>query len=169
MLVFRAILAKFYEPLLVLLAIVIGLLLLFLSSTLVANSLNKKDAQHWKQEYNTLVEQNKSAILQAEVMRLTKEREWADQITKATEVYHEKIKLLESDNVLAVNNANRLSEQLDEANKRLANAPRATILDYTSTTSDVLRACVQEYRSMAALAQKHALDAQRLRASCPTS
>lgn len=169
MLVLRAFLAKFYEPLIALLIGLIALLLFFLSTSLIATSMYKAEASKWKSDYKTLIEQNKTAILQAEVNKMTKEREWAEQLKQATEVYHEKIKILELDNKYALDNANRLSEQLDEANKRLATASRAPILNYTDTASDVLRNCVQEYRGMAELAQKHALDAQRLRASCPTS
>lgn len=168
MLILRAFLAKFYEPLILLLLGFIGLILFFLSASLISNALNKKEATYWKSEYTTVVEQNKSALLAAEVKRLTQERVWADQIKQATEVYHEKIKILELDNGLAVNNSNRLSDELDEARKRLANAPHATAINFADTASDVLRKCVQEYRGMAELAQKHAIDAERLRASCPS-
>lgn len=169
MLVLRAFLAKVYEPLIVLLLGVIGLLLLFLTSSLIATNLYKGQATEWEGKYDLLIEQNKSAVLQADIDRLNLERKWADQLNKATEVYNAKIKILESDNRFAVDTTNRLSNELDEARKRLANAPRATILDYTDTASDVLRNCVKEYRGMAELAQKHALDAERLRASCPTN
>lgn len=56
----------------------------------------------------------------------------------------------------------RLRNQLNASRSALAQSTPASIINYTDTLSIVFEQCVREYLDMAAKADGHALDAQRL-------
>jgi hypothetical protein len=50
---------------------------------------------------------------------------------------------------------------------RMSTAPRETIIKYVNTSSDILKECIAEYRTLAEAAYGHAVDAGRLRDGWP--
>lgn len=102
------------------------------------------------------------AIDQAQIEKATIMQTWSD---KYIEVEQNAIKKIQDANAAARSAdvaASGLSKQLSEANKRLSTASHQTIIEYTITNSELLEACTAEYRSMAEVADGHAIDVERL-------
>lgn len=107
------------------------------------------------------------AIAKANTDKATIEKTWSD---KYIEVEQNAIKKIQDANAAARSAdlaASGLSKQLSEANKRLSTAPKETIIEYTITNSELLEVCTAEYRSMAAKADGHAIDVERLSEAWP--
>ncbi len=107
------------------------------------------------------------AIDQAQKEKATIMQTWS---AKTIEVEQNGIKKIQDANAAARDAdlaAMGLSKQLSEANKRLSNAPKETIVEYTITNSELLEACTAEYRGMAEKADGHAIDSMRLSESWP--
>ncbi|HEB4103122.1 TPA: hypothetical protein RZ067_003313 [Acinetobacter baumannii] len=92
---------------------------------------------------------------------------WRNQMQIAKEDYEKKVKALELSNVTLAANAERLSVALSEAKRKYANASEAARAEYTDTLNTVFDQCVSEYRRMAQIADKHAIDAERLSKAWP--
>lgn len=112
------------------------------------------------------------AILQALTERAkaeaaAKEKQWSEQLLKAEQNYNVKIKQVMADATRAKSVANSLSKQLDTAKSRMPTAPKETIIKYVNTSSDILKECVAEYRTMAEAADGHAVDVERLKDGWP--
>ena len=104
----------------------------------------------------------KDAIDQAQEEKATIMQTWSD---KYIEVEQNAIKKIQDANAAARSAdvaASGLSKQLSEANKRLSTASHQTIIEYTITGNKLLEACTAEYRSMAEVADGHAIDVERL-------
>ena len=102
------------------------------------------------------------AIDQAQTEKATIMQTWSD---KYIEVEQNAIKKIQDANAAARSAdvaASGLSKQLSEANKRLSKASHQTIIEYTITGNKLLEACTAEYRSMAEVADGHAIDVERL-------
>ena len=115
-----------------------------------------------QQEVDKAVKPYQDAITNAKEQKVITEKAWSD---KYIEVEQNAIKKIQDANAAARSAdlaASGLSKQLSEANKRLSTAPRQTIIEYTITNSELLEVCTAEYRSMAEIADGHAIDAMRL-------
>jgi hypothetical protein len=164
----QAFLAKFYETVIITLAV-------FLLLAITALGIQSWRVNHFKSEftlldakYKTEVAEAKALAEQAKAFAALKEKQWSEQQLKAEQNYNAKIKQIESDSRLASASADSLSKQLKVANGRLSSASKATIVEYVDTSSDILEKCITEYRTVAEKADGHAADAERLREAWPS-
>ncbi|MFW1665765.1 hypothetical protein [Acinetobacter ursingii] len=161
-----AVLGKFYKY------IILGLLLFIFGYVLYANSLAGKlaNAEHVKDKaVADAVKPYQDAIDQAKVEKSTIMQAWS---AKIIEVEQNAIKQIQAANIDARNaqfSANSMSKQLSEANKRMSSASKQTIINYTTTNSELLESCTAEYRLMAEKADGHAIDAERLSSAWPSN
>ena len=165
----QAFLAKFYETVIIAMAV-------FLLLAITALGIQSWRVNHFKSEYTLLnakykteVAEAKALAEQAKTSAALKEKQWSEQQLKAEQNYNAKIKQIESDADLAQSNADSLSKQLKIATSRLPSATKETIVEYTNTNSDILENCITEYRTVAEKADGHAADAERLRDAWPTN
>ncbi|WP_427927820.1 efflux RND transporter periplasmic adaptor subunit [Acinetobacter guillouiae] len=164
----QAFLAKFYETVIIVLAV-------FLLLTITALGIQSWRVYHFKSEYTLLnakykteVAEAKALAEQAKASAALKEKQWSEQQLKAEQNYNAKIKQIKSDADIAQSSANSLSKQLKVANSRLPRATKETIVEYTIANSDILENCITEYRTVAEKADGHAADAERLREAWPS-
>lgn len=85
---------------------------------------------------------------------------WRNQMQIAKEDYEKKIKALELPNVTLT--TERMPVALSETKRKYANVSEVARAEYTDTLNIVFEQCVGEYRRMAQIADKHAIDAERL-------
>lgn len=165
----QAFLAKFYETVIITLAV-------FLLLAITALGIQSWRINHYKSEftlldakYKTEVAEAKALAEQAKASAAIKEKQWSEQQLKAEQNYNAKIKQIKSDADIAQSSANSLSKQLKIANSRLSSASKETIVEYTIANSDILENCITEYRTVAEKADGHAADAERLIEAWPTN
>lgn len=142
-------------------ALIIILLICCLFQSCQVNQLSGQ-TKTLKQQHADYMTQQQLAAEKAKVQAAQQERRWAEQITKAEQNYHAKIKQIQSDADSTRSSADSLSKQLASAKQRLSTASRETVIEYSITGSDLLEACTAEYRFMAQKAEEHAADAERL-------
>ena len=164
----QAFLAKFYETVIIVLAV-------FLLLAITALGIQSWRVNHFKSEftlldakYKTEVAEAKALAEQAKASAAIKEKQWSEQQLKAEQNYNAKIKQIKSDADLAQSSADSLSKQLKIAGSRLSSASKETIVEYTIANSDILENCITEYRTVAEKADGHAADAERLREAWPS-
>ena len=164
----QAFLAKFYETVIIVLAV-------FLLLTITALGIQSWRVYHFKSEYTLLnakykteVAEAKALAEQAKTSAALKEKQWSEQQLKAEQNYNAKIKQIESDADIAQSSADSLSKQLKIAGSRLSSSSKETIVEYTIANSDILENCIAEYRTVAEKADGHAADAERLREAWPS-
>ena len=164
----QAFLAKFYETVIITLAV-------FLLLAITALGIQSWRINHYKSEftlldakYKTEVAEAKALAEQAKASAAIKEKQWSEQQLKAEQNYNAKIKQIKSDADIAQSSANSLSKQLKIAGSRLSSASKETIVEYTIANSDILENCITEYRTVAEKADGHAADAERLRDAWPS-
>ncbi|MFW1982616.1 hypothetical protein ACG94M_04700 [Acinetobacter guillouiae] len=164
----QAFLAKFYETVIIAMAV-------FLLLAITALGVQSWRVNHFKSEYTLLYAKYKTEVAEAKVLAeqakasaALKEKQWSEQQLKAEQNYNAKIKEIESDADLAQSNADSLSKQLKIAGSRLSSASKETIVEYTIANSDILENCITEYRTVAEKADGHAADAERLIESWPS-
>lgn len=158
----QAFLAKFYETVIIVLAV-------FLLLIITALGIQSWRLNHFKSEYTLLnarykteVAEAKALAEQAKASAVLKEKQWSEQQLKAEQNYNAKIKQIKSDADLAQSNVDSLSKQLKIASSRLSSATKETIIEYTNSNSDILQNCITEYRTVAEKADGHAADAEKL-------
>lgn len=166
--VMQAFLAKFYETVIITLAV-------FLLLAITALGVQSWRVNHFKSEYTLLnakykteVAEAKALAEQAKASAAIKEKQWSEQQLKAEQNYNAKIKQIKSDSRLASASVDSLSKQLKVANGRLSSASKETIVEYTNTSSDILENCITEYRTVAEKADGHAADAEKLIETWPS-
>ena len=164
----QAFLAKFYETVIIAMAV-------FLLLAITALGIQSWRVNHFKSEYTLLnakykteVAEAKALAEQAKASAVLKEKRWSEQQLKAEQNYNAKIKQIKSDADLAQSSADSLSKQLKIAGSRLSSASKETIVEYTIANSDILENCITEYRTVAEKADGHAADAERLRDAWPS-
>ena len=164
----QALLAKFYETVIIVLAV-------FLLLAITALGIQSWRVYHFKSEYTLLDAKYKTEVAEAKALAeqakasvALKEKQWSEQKLKAEQNYNAKIKQIESDSRLANASANSLSKQLKIASSRLPSASKETIIEYANTNSDILENCITEYQEVAKAADGHATDAERLREEWPS-
>ncbi|MFW1853100.1 hypothetical protein ACG9XR_21365 [Acinetobacter guillouiae] len=164
----QAFLAKFYETVIIVMAV-------FLLLAVSAFGIQSWRVNNFKSEYTLLnakykteVAEAKALAEQAKASAALKEKQWSEQQLKAEQNYNAKIKQIESDADLAQSNANSLSKQLKIASNRLSNASKETIIEYSTANSDILENCITEYRTVAEKADGHAADAEKLIEAWPS-
>lgn len=133
------------------------LLSLLLSIAIVAlvieiDGQDQKIKQEQKAHLEYVAEQELAAVQQANV--------WKDRIIKAEREFSEKAKALERERTILADDVDRLHEQLDKASVRYVTASNESKLEYTNTLRNVFEKCVNEYRTLATLADGHANDAR---------
>lgn len=160
-------LAKFYETVIIILAV-------FLLLAISALGVQSWRVNHFKSEYALLNAKYKTEVAearalaeQAKASAALKEKQWSEQQLEAEQNYNVKIKQIKSDADLAQSNADSLSKQLKIASNRLSSASTKTIIEYVNTNSDILENCITEYRTVAEKADGHAADAERLSEAWP--
>ena len=159
-----ALLGKFYKY------IILALMVFIFGYVFYANSLAGKLADSEKVKTKAVADAIKpyqDAIDQAQEEKATIMQTWS---AKIIEVEQNAIKQIQAANIDARNaklSADSMSKQLSEANKRLSNAPKQTIINYTITNSELLESCTAEYRSLAEKADGHAIDVERLSEAWP--
>ena len=164
----QAFLAKFYETVIIAMAV-------FLLLAITVIGIQSWRVNHFKSEYTLLnakykteVAEAKALAEQAKASAVLKEKRWSEQQLKAEQNYNAKIKQIESDADIAQSSADSLSKQLKIAGSRLSSASKETIVEYTIANSDILENCITEYRTVAEKADGHAADAERLREAWPS-
>ena len=164
----QAFLAKFYETVIIVLAV-------FLLLAITALGIQSWRVYHFKSEYTLLDAKYKTEVAEAKALAeqakasvALKEKQWSEQKLKAEQNYNAKIKQIESDSRLANASANSLSKQLKIASSRLPSASKETIIEYANTNSDILENCITEYQEVAKAADGHATDEERLREEWPS-
>ena len=164
----QAFLAKFYETVIIAMAV-------FLMLAITALGIQSWRVNHFKSEYTLLnakykteVAESKALAEQAKASAALKEKQWSEQQLKAEQNYNAKIKQIKSDADLAQSSADSLSKQLKIAGSRLSSSTKETIVEYTIANSDILENCITEYRTVAEKADGHAADAERLREAWPS-
>ena len=129
---------------------------LLLISLIFTGSLNRsKDKIEYEfKEYRAYVE--KQTLINSNKQK-QQELEAANKQVEIERKYNEKITKLQND-IAAVNSSNRsLSEQLTKANARISKAPVEQVRSYSSTATELLRDCSNEYTEMAERAEQHRL------------
>ena len=129
---------------------------LLLISLIFTGSLNRsKDKIEYEfKEYKAYVE--KQTLINSNKQK-QQELEAANKQVEIERKYNEKITKLQND-IATVNSSNRsLSEQLTKAKSRITTAPVEQVRSYSSTATELLRDCSNEYTEMARLAQQHRL------------
>lgn len=164
----QAFLAKFYETVIIAMAV-------FLLLAITALGIQSWRVNHFKSEYTLLNAKYKTEVAearalaeQAKATAALKEKQWSEQQLKAEQNYNAKIKQIKSDADLAQSSADSLSKQLKIAGSRLSSSSKETIVEYTIANSDILENCITEYRTVAEKADGHAADAERLREAWPS-
>ncbi|WP_353161965.1 hypothetical protein [Acinetobacter guillouiae] len=164
----QAFLAKFYETVIITLAV-------FLLLAISALGVQSWRVNHFKSEYGLLnakykteVAEAKALAEQAKTSATLKEKQWLEQQLKAEQNYNAKIKQIKSDANLAQSSVDSLSKQLKVASSRFSSATKEAIIEYTNTNSDILEKCITEYRTVAKAADGHAADAGRLIEAWPS-
>ncbi|WP_335987002.1 hypothetical protein [Acinetobacter bereziniae] len=164
----QAFLAKFYETVIIALAV-------FLLLAISAIGVQSWRVNHFKSEfallntkYKTEVAEAKALAEQAKASAAIKEKQWSEQQLKVEQNYNAKIKQIKSDADLAQSNTDSLSKQLKIASSRLSSASKETIIEYVDTNSDILKNCIAEYSAVAEKADGHAADAERLSDGWPS-
>lgn len=164
----QAFLAKFYETVIITLAV-------FLLLAISALGVQSWRVNHFKSEYTLLnakykteVAEAKALAEQAKTSAALKEKQWSEQQLKAEQNYNAKIKQIKSDADIAQSSADSLSKQLKIAGSRLSSASKETVIEYATANSDILQDCIAEYRTVAEKADGHAADAERLRDAWPS-
>lgn len=164
----QAFLAKFYETVIITMAV-------FLLLAITALGVQSWRVNHFKSEftlldakYKTEVAEAKAMAEQAKASAALKEKQWSEQQLKAEQNYNAKIKQIESDSRIANASADSLSKQLKIASSRLSSATKETIIEYTNTSSDILENCITEYRTVAEKADGHTADAEKLIEAWPS-
>ncbi|MFW2098301.1 hypothetical protein ACG9ZL_19140 [Acinetobacter sp. ULE_I057] len=164
----QAFLAKFYETVIIVLAV-------FLLLAITALGVQSWRVNHFKSEYTLLNAKYKTEVAEAKALAqeakasaALKEKHWSEQQLKAEQNYNAKIKQIKSDADIAQSSADSLSKQLKIAGSRLSSSTKETIVEYTIANSDILENCITEYRTVAEKADEHAADAERLRDAWPS-
>ncbi|BAP37719.1 hypothetical protein AS4_27790 [Acinetobacter guillouiae] len=164
----QAFLAKFYETVIITMAV-------FLLLAITALGIQSWRVNHFKSaftllnaKYKTEVAEAKALAEQAKALAALKEKQWSEQQLKAEQNYNAKIKQIKSDADLAQSSADSLSKQLKIAGSRLSSSSKETIIEYTNTSGDILENCIIEYRTMAEKADGHAADAEKLIEAWPS-
>lgn len=141
-----------------------AILILLLTGTRLEADRDKAihDLATYKQKQEVLVAQANAKAKEQEVL-------WATKLYKVEQNAIKKINEASDAKRDADAAASRLSKQLSTANERLSKAPRETIIEYTVTNNTILEECVFEYRKMAETSDGHAIDAERLINSFPTT
>ncbi|QQC79438.1 hypothetical protein I9189_015745 [Acinetobacter bereziniae] len=158
----QAFLAKFYETVIIAMAV-------FLFLAISALGVQSWRVNHFKNEFTLLNAKYKTEVAEANALAeqtrtsaALKEKQWSEQQLKAEQKYNAKIKQIKSDADLANASANSLSKQLKIASSRLSSASKETIIEYIDTNSELFENCITEYRTVAKAADAHAADAERL-------
>ncbi|MFP6818339.1 hypothetical protein [Acinetobacter sp.] len=164
----QAFLAKFYETVIIAMAV-------FLLLAITALGIQSWRVNHFKSEftlldakYKTEVAEAKALAEQAKASAALKEKQWSEQQLKAEQNYNAKIKQIKSDADIAQSSADSLSKQLKIASSRLSSSTKETIVEYTIANSDILENCITEYRTVAEKADGHAADAEKLIEAWPS-
>ena len=95
------------------------------------------------------------------------EQVYAQAIEKAIAERDAKLKTIQSDAAAARAAAGSLRDQLTEARRGLSAHSPATVLDYATTATDVLKECTGIYSEVAEKADGHAADAAALMRAWP--
>lgn len=90
-------------------------------------------------------------------------------VIKAEENAREKTIIANNDAVAVVDIRYSLYDQISDSNAKLPYASTATVLNYTNTYADVFKECTLELGEMAAKADQHTIDLNRLREAWPTN
>jgi molecular chaperone GrpE (heat shock protein) len=109
------------------------------------------------------------ALYRATSEKLAAEQEllWLKEKENAENEARTRLAALEAERTHLSATALRLRGDVAALRQRLANAPAAACLDAAATLGELLGACQDEYRSMAAAAQGHAADLETLNAAWP--
>ncbi|KAF1025712.1 MAG: hypothetical protein GAK29_01776 [Acinetobacter bereziniae] len=165
----QAFLAKFYETVIIAMAV-------FLLLAITTAGVQSWRVNHFKSEYILLDAKYKTEVAEAKALAekakasaALKEKQWSEQQLKAEQNYNAKIKQIKSDSRIASASADSLSKQLKIASSRLSSATKETIIEYIDTNSDILENCITEYRTVAEKADGHAADAERLSEAWPSN
>lgn len=94
--------------------------------------------------------------MEAETQRLQKVKD------EALEQAQKELFARERDVAATRSERDRLRKQLQASNSRLAQATNTSLVNYTSTLSDVFEQCVREYTEVAAKADGHTVDLRTL-------
>jgi len=129
--------------------------LLLISFIFIGNLNRSKDKIEYEfKEYKAYVE--KQNLINSNKQK-QQELEAANKQIEIERKYNEKITKLQND-IAIVNSSNRsLSEQLTKAKSRIPKAPVEQVRSYSSTTTELLRDCSNEYIKMAGIAEQHRL------------
>ena len=164
----KAFIAKFYEAVIIFLAV-------FLLLVLIGLGVQTWRASTWQKYYDTLDAKYQTDLAKAEALTekakadaLVKEKQWSEKLLNAEIQHREDIKHIIADSNSAKSAIDRLSKQIDTASSRMSTATRETIIEYTNASGVVLEKCVNEYRAVAQRADEHAADAKRLNESWPS-
>jgi len=164
----QAFLAKFYETVIIAMAV-------FLLLAITALGIQSWRVNHFKSEftlldakYKTEVAEAKALAEQAKASAALKEKQWSEQQLKAEQNYNAKINQIKSDADLAQSNANSLSKQLKIASSRLPTASRETNNEYCTTLGKLFERSIEEYSKMARYADEHRANEERLIEAWPS-
>ncbi|OTG85515.1 hypothetical protein B9T31_12040 [Acinetobacter sp. ANC 4558] len=158
---------KFYQIIiLVLLAIILILSIFSGTQTWRVQSL-KTNYSLLNAQYKTEVAETKALTEQAKAEARTKEKQWSDKLLEAERNHNAKMQEIIIDVNHAKSAINGMSKQIDKATSRMSTASKETIIEYTTTNSDVLKECIGQYQYVAEQADKHAADAHRLSEAWP--
>ena len=163
----QAFLAKFYEAVIIFLAV-------FLLLALIGFGVQTWWVSSWQDDYTLLNAKYKTDLATAEALTekakadaIAKEKQWSEKLLKAEIQHREDIKQIIADSNSAKSAIDRLSKQINSATSRMSTATRETIIEYASASGVVLEKCVNEYRTVAQRADEHAADAKRLNDAWP--
>jgi len=165
----QAFLAKFYETVIIAMAV-------FLLLIITALGIQSWRVNHFKSEYTLLnakykteVAEAKALAEQAKASAALKEKQWSKQQLKAEQNYNAKIKQIQSDADLANASADSLSKQLKIASSRLPTATRETVIEYNETANKLLENCTNSNIWMAERADAERVDKEKLIEAWPVN
>lgn len=163
----QAFIAKFYETVIVVIAVFLLLSLVGLSIQSWRVSALKDNYALLESKYQTDVAKADALIEKAKAEAIAIEKKWSEKLLNAEITHNAKLQEIITDSNSAKSAVERMSTQINTATDRMSAATREAIIEYASANGDVLEKCVSEYRTVAQRADEHAADAKRLSDAWP--
>ncbi|WP_180110514.1 hypothetical protein [Acinetobacter sp. YH12098] len=163
----QAFIAKFYEAVIIVMAVFLLLSLVGLGIQSWRVSALKDDYALLESKYQTDVAKAEALTEKAKAEAIALEKKWSEKLLNAEITHNAKLQEIITDSNSAKSAVERLSKQINTATDRMSTATRETIIEYASANGDILEKCVSEYRTVAQRADEHAADAKRLSDAWP--
>jgi hypothetical protein len=118
-------------------------------------------------EHAAYVAQVEANAAETELAKLAKETYWKEEVANAELEANKRIAKTEAELRTATAAAGKLRNTVSALQSHLASASRAAVLESAAACGELLAACVERYRDVAAAAERHAGDVRTLSEAWP--